>query len=70
MNPSHNLSFPSRMADHQFRAPNTIRGYGDEHRIFVQGIMCKGVLKSSEVRDLYRLAMKRCRGQCQISVRE
>jgi len=34
--------------------------YDDEHRIFVQGIMCKGILNLKEVNILHEKAMKAC----------
>jgi len=34
--------------------------YEDEHRIFVQGIMCKGVLNSKEVNLLHEKALRKC----------
>jgi len=34
--------------------------YEDEHRFFVQGIMCKGVLNSKEVNLLHEKALRKC----------
>lgn len=34
--------------------------YEDEHRFFVQGIMCKGVLNSREVNLLHEKALRKC----------
>jgi len=34
--------------------------FEDEHRFFVQGIMCKGVLNSKEVNQLHEKALKQC----------
>ena len=34
--------------------------YSDEHRIFLQGMMCRGVLDSNEVHDLLRRTLKAC----------
>lgn len=34
--------------------------YEDEHRFFVQGIMCRGVLNSKEVNLLHEKALKKC----------
>ena len=34
--------------------------YADEHRIFLQGIMCKGVLNDKEVHALHDKALKAC----------
>ena len=36
--------------------------YSDKHRIFLQGIMCKGILDQKEVRNLYKIAMARVEG--------
>ena len=36
--------------------------YGDQHRIFLQGIMCKGILDQKEVRNLFEIAMARVEG--------
>ena len=34
--------------------------YSDEHRIFLQGMMCRGILDSNEVHDLLRRTLKAC----------
>ena len=34
--------------------------YSDEHRIFLQGIMCKGVLNDHEVNNLHDKALRSC----------
>ena len=34
--------------------------YQDEHRIFVQGMMCQGILKEKDVYALYNKALKMC----------
>lgn len=34
--------------------------YSDQHRIFLQGFMCRGILNLQEVIDLYTIARKRC----------
>ena len=36
--------------------------YGDEHRIFLQGIMCNGILDQKAVRNLFEIAMARVEG--------
>ena len=35
--------------------------YSDEHRIFLQGIMSKGILNAEEVHSLLRMACGRCK---------
>ena len=37
--------------------------YSDEHRIFLQGIMSKGILKGQEVTALMKTAYLRCDGE-------
>ena len=51
--------------------------YSDEHRIFLQGMMCRGVLDSKEVHDLLRRSLKAChieipqtKDECIIHLRE
>ena len=34
--------------------------YQDEHRIFVQGMMCQGILKEKDVYALHNKALKMC----------
>ena len=34
--------------------------YQDEHRIFLQGMMCKGILKEKDVYSLHNKALKVC----------
>ena len=34
--------------------------YSDEHRIFLQGMMCRGVLDTKEVNDLLQRTLKSC----------
>ena len=34
--------------------------FDDEHRIFLQGIMCKGILNDKEVHALHSRALKAC----------
>lgn len=34
--------------------------YGDEHRMFLQGIMARGALASQEVIDMYTTILERC----------
>ena len=34
--------------------------YQDEHRIFLQGMMCKGILKEKDVYSLHNKALKIC----------
>ena len=34
--------------------------YQDEHRIFLQGMMCQGILKEKEVYSLHNKALKMC----------
>ena len=34
--------------------------YGNTHKIFLQGIMCRGILSSTEMNNLYDLSLKRC----------
>ncbi len=35
-------------------------GYEDKHRIFLQGIMTRGIINVEEVKKLYEIAHKRC----------
>jgi hypothetical protein len=37
--------------------------YGDEHRIFLQGIMTRGILSHQEVLKLFATATDRCKGR-------
>jgi len=41
--------------------PATVSNYEDEHRIFLQGLMCKGVLNSKEVNALHEKALVICK---------
>eukprot|EP00092_Neocalanus_flemingeri_P025312 GFUD01027446.1.p1 GENE.GFUD01027446.1~~GFUD01027446.1.p1 ORF type:complete len:322 (+),score=137.70 GFUD01027446.1:63-1028(+) len=41
--------------------PAEVDGYEDEHRIFLQGLMCKGVLNSKEVNALHEKALTMCK---------
>ena len=34
--------------------------YQDEHRIFLQGIMCRGILKERDVNSLHNKALRMC----------
>jgi len=40
--------------------PSGRGAYDDEHRIFVQGMMCKGILNTNEVNELHRKALTLC----------
>ncbi|XP_023339110.1 non-structural maintenance of chromosomes element 1 homolog [Eurytemora carolleeae] len=40
--------------------PVKVPHYGDEHRIFLQGIMCKGVLNYKQVNKLLDSALMNC----------
>ena len=42
--------------------------YSDKHRIFLQGIMCKGILDQKEVRNLFEIAMARVEGKLGLSL--
>lgn len=44
--------------------------YGDEHRIFLQGIMCNGILDQKAVRNLFEIAMARVEGDIPEELRE
>ena len=35
--------------------------YGDEHRIFLQGLMCRGILDAKEVNRLLEVALENCK---------
>jgi len=41
--------------------PASVANYEDEHRIFLQGLMCKGVLNSKEVNALHEKALVICK---------
>lgn len=34
--------------------------YGDEHRIFLQAMMARGIVSAKEMFPLYELSLKRC----------
>ena len=42
--------------------------YGDPHRLFVQAMMCRGVIDSKEFKPLFDLCLKRCKSKLDVSI--
>lgn len=42
--------------------------YGDEHKVFLQGIISRGIMNSGEVMDMFCLACNRCGGKKAIKI--